>query len=140
MSRRPGAKGRRDRVLSVFQLPDYGSRACLRGRTADKMPAADGVGTMGTAAAPNTSLEHRTIEAHRAYIDVLIALERARHRANCPACAARAGEAGGESLEAAERHSEMCFTRLRNLLDELGYIPANLSASLPDADETACVS
>ncbi len=35
MSRRPGAKGRRDRLSSVFQLPDYGVRACLRGRTAD---------------------------------------------------------------------------------------------------------
>lgn len=35
MSRRPGAKGRRNRVGSVFQLPDYGVRACLRGRTAD---------------------------------------------------------------------------------------------------------
>ncbi len=38
MSRRPGAKGRRNRVGSVFQLPDYGVRACLRGRTADTSP------------------------------------------------------------------------------------------------------
>lgn len=95
---------------------------------------------MGSATAPNTSLERRTIEAHRSYLDVLVAVERARHRAICPACAARAGDAGGELLEAGAWHIETCRARFRDLLDELGYMPPDLSASLPDADETACAS
>lgn len=95
---------------------------------------------MGIATTLNTSLERRTIEAHRSYLAILVAVERARHRAICPACAARSNDAGNEVLEAEEWHVETYRTRFRDLLDELGYMPSDLAASLPDIDETTCAS
>lgn len=95
---------------------------------------------MGTTTAPNTSLKQRTIEAHRHYLDIMVAVERGRHRAICPACAARAGDAEDELLDVGAWHIETCRRRFRDLLDELGYIPSDLAVSLPDADETACAS
>lgn len=94
MSRRSGAKGRRDRSDTVFQLPDWGwSKARLRGRTADQgEPGGWAVGSSD----PETRLR-----------------QLAQLRAAYEACAGRPGHRTGSS---AARHSKALLGRILAVL------------------------
>ena len=120
-----------------FQLPDYGFRACLRGRTADTSPR--GRRFMDAAADGKQTLEQRTVAAHRAYLDALIVLERIAHAATCPKCATIefADVEPTQAHATADAHKEVCRTAFRDLLGQLGQIPRNLTAALPK-DEARC--
>lgn len=87
-------------------------------------------------------LERRTIAAHRAYIEALVALERVRHAAACPVCAASVTRDADptDAYGPAALRKEACRAAFRALLDELGRMPTSLSAALPSRDERACLS
>ncbi len=91
-------------------------------------------------AAPEESLEARTIAAHRAYVTALVAWERTVHRATCPVCRTeRASSEQQQSLcDAAEAEKERCRAAFRDLCDELGFVPTGHGIALPAEDQSCC--
>ena len=116
MSRRPGAKGRRDRVYSVFQLPDYG---CL-GLVCGGVPQTQALGgrVLADPSVDIAELEARTIAAHRTYLEALTTWERLFE-----ADPRGLDEAHAAACETAEARKETCRIAFRDLVDELGYLP-----------------
>lgn len=80
------------------------------------------------------SLEDDTIDAHRAYLQALLAWERTAHEATCPICCSKvmSAEDYERAIVAAEAHKEACRVRFRDLVDQLGYVPRREDLALPD--------
>lgn len=80
------------------------------------------------------SLEDDAIDAHRAYLQALLAWERTTHEASCPICGSKnmSVEAHKSAIVAAEAHKEACRVRFRDFVDQLGYVPRRDDLALPD--------
>ena len=88
---------------------------------------------MGNASTQQQSLEGETIDAHRAYLQALLAWERTAHEAACPHCGSKTMSTEYErAIVAAEAHKEACRMRFRDLVDQLGYVPRREDLALPD--------
>ncbi|GLI96001.1 hypothetical protein [Methylocystis echinoides] len=80
-----------------------------------------------------TSLESRTIEAHRAYVQALVEWERVFHLGTCSVCRPEGltDEEHGIQCELAEAQKERRRMTFRERCDELGYMPSGAKTSLP---------
>lgn len=85
------------------------------------------------------ALERRTIIAHRAYLEALIAWERTVHRMSCRICGPGLSEdERAQNCAAAQAEKESRRVAFRNLCDELGFVPADPGMSLPPTENTCC--
>lgn len=74
------------------------------------------------------TLERRAIAAHTAYIEALTVYERLFDgTTSCP----EVHRDREHACEAAGEWKETCRVAFRNLLDQLGYLPRGLTATLP---------
>jgi len=80
------------------------------------------------------TLEQRTIAAHRAYIDALVAWESAI-RAAAPETGSR--EDRERRCESAKAEKERCRVAFRDLCNKLGYVPSGHGVGLPTEATTS---
>lgn len=90
--------------------------------------------------AQDGSLEARTVAAHRAYLDALVAWERAIHRASCPICGSddRSEDERIRHCEAAEVEKELRRVTFRDLCAKLGFVPKSHGTALPPENQACC--
>ena len=83
------------------------------------------------------NLAVRAIEAHRSYLDALVAWERALHAIGCAFCRppGTPPEELVEFAEQAEAEKERRRVAFRDLTAELGYIPRGEGIALPDQEQ-----
>nr|WP_246544883.1 hypothetical protein [Ancylobacter dichloromethanicus] len=74
-------------------------------------------------------MEQRTIAAHRAYIDALVAWENAIRSSSSPDVSSP--DAHQRRCLTARAEKERCRVAFRDLCDELGYIPFGHGVGLP---------
>lgn len=74
------------------------------------------------------ALERRAITAHTAYIEALTIYE---HLFDGLTSCTDVDRDREDACEAAGEWKEMCRIAFRDLLDELGYVPCGLTATLP---------
>jgi hypothetical protein len=136
MSRRPGAKGHRDRTTFGFPTPRlWVVQGLFAGAYRRHKPTGEGA-FMHAAADGMQTLEQRTVAAHRAYLDALIVLERIAHAETCPECASIefTDVEQTQAYATADARKEVCRTAFRDLLGQLGHIPRELTAALPKGE------
>ncbi|AEI04702.1 hypothetical protein OCA5_pOC16701350 (plasmid) [Afipia carboxidovorans OM5] len=86
------------------------------------------------------SLEARTIAAHRAYLDALVAWELAVHQAACPICRPEqmSEDEHSRCCDTAEAEKERCRIAFRDLCQELGFVPTGHGIKLPPESRLRC--
>lgn len=89
---------------------------------------------------PWKKLEGRAVEAHKVYVDALVAWERVIHMATCPRCRPDGISSAEhqEQQDLAEAEKERRRIVYRDLCNVLGYFPTRKDVAIPREDETWC--
>jgi len=95
----------------------------------------------GRARSDRQALEARTVAAHDAYLAALNVWTIVRRRYECSRCSHTAETRArlAEADETAQVEKERCRNTLRDLMDELGYLPPGASVRLlPESESCNC--